>query len=245
MKPPFFLFPGLSCNERLFETQKFGLDNRLDVIIPDWIRPTGSDGIETFSLRWAEFIWENYYSESARPENRLDPALGCWVGGHSFGGIVAFFVGKYLEEKGVKVHTCFRFASPDEPTNISAKWLYLGRFMNLFPDGAWLTIKSFCFLWLCLFSGRDLLRAREKMYRQVVESPVRRNFHLVRMLYSWRDQIDWRADFQVIVVRGTEDSVIPFDKSLLNTNVVVLPHAGHGMMVTHGGKINDLIRKFI
>ncbi len=245
MKPPFFLFPGLSCNERLFETQKFGLDNLVEVIIPEWIPPTASDQIDTFSLRWAEFIWEKYYSENARSENRLDPSLGCWVGGHSFGGIAALIVGKYLEEKGVKVHACFRFASPDQRTDIAVKWLYLGRFMNLFPDGAWLTIKAFCFSWLWLFSGQDYVRAREKMYRQVIESPMRRNFHVVRMMYSWRKKIEVSCNFKVVIIRGTEDSVIPFNKSSLNSNVIVLPHAGHGMMVTHGGKINDLIRKFV
>ena len=247
MKRPFFLFPGLSCNERLFEAQKFGLDNLVTVIVPRWIRPTNQDQIDSFSLRWAQHVWEEYYSENVLPEKRLDPSLGCYVGGHCFGGIVALIVGQYLEEKGVKVHRCFRFTSADHRQDFSNKWLFLGRVMNILPDGAWLAVNIFCSFSLYFFASAryDQVHAREKMYRQVIESPARRNFHVVRMIYSWKKKLNTVCNFPIIMVRGTKDSVIPFNKLKVNSNFIVLPHAGHGMMVTHSAKVNDLIRKFI
>lgn len=242
MKKPFFLFPGLACNERLFAAQKYGLNNILKVIIPEWIRPTGKDQLETFALRWAADVWETYYSENALPENRLNPADGCYVGGHSFGGMVAPIAGEFFEKKGIPVYGCFRFASASTPEEIPEKWLILGRMLNVFPDGAWLTIKTFCYLKL-IFPLQKLTPLKEELYLQIVESPVRRSFHIVRMLYSWKGMEEKKYDFPVICIRGTNDSVLPSRN--VSKDVILLPHAGHGMMMTQGAKLNDLIRNFI
>ncbi len=242
MKTPLFLFPGLACNERLFATQRDGLNNILNVIIPEWVRPTSKDQVESFALRWAESVWETYYSENARSENRQDPTLGCYVGGHSFGGICAPIVGEFLEKKGVKVHACFRFASADKPEDISWKWLILGRLLNIFPDGAWLTIKMFCFLRLRFTPENAISDAKKEMYRQIVETPVRRSFHVVRMMYSWKRNKERTFQFPMLCIRGKNDSVMPPKK---RESEVILPHAGHGVCLTQGAKLNDFIRKFV
>ncbi|MDO4629347.1 MAG: alpha/beta hydrolase [Planctomycetia bacterium] len=244
MKTPLFLFPGLACNERLFTTQKFGLDNMLNVIVPAWIRPTSRDQIDTFALRWAEYLWETYYSENALPENRLDASLGCYVGGHCFGGMVAPFVGEYLDKKGVRVHGCFRFASADSRSDIPSKWRILGRMLNFFPDGAWLTIKAFCYFRLNYTGKIPTSQAKTELYQQVVESPVRRGFHVVRMLYSWNGEMKRSYNFPLLCIRGAKDTVIP-PNPYAQGDIIVLPHAGHGMMVTQGAKLNDLIRNFV
>ncbi len=242
MKTPLFLFPGLACNERLYNAQKFGLDNILNVVVPDWIRPTGKDDVETFALRWAEHVWETYYSENVSEQNRLDPALGCYVGGHSFGGMVAPIVGNYLEQKGIPIHGCFRFASATVVDEIPTKWRIIGRLLNIFPDGSWLTIKTFCYLRLNFTSKKNRSIAKDELYQQIVETPVRRSFHIVRMLYSWKTRETRTYDFPILYIRGAQDTVIPPSPT---TKAIVLPHAGHGMMMTQSAKVNDLIRKFV
>ncbi|MBE6424904.1 MAG: alpha/beta hydrolase [Planctomycetaceae bacterium] len=242
MKTPLFLFPGLACNERLFATQRDGLNNILNVIIPEWVRPTSKDQVESFALRWAEYVWETYYSENALPANRQDPALGCYVGGHSFGGMCAPIVGEFLEKKGVKVHACFRFACADKPNDISWKWMFLGRALNIFPDGTWLTIKTFCRLRLFFTPKYTMSDAKREMYLQIIETPVRRSFHIVRMLYSWKRSKEHKFQFPTFCIRGKKDSVVPPQK---RESEVILPHAGHGMCLTQGAKLNDFIRNFV
>lgn len=242
MKTPLLLFPGLACNERLYTAQKYGLDNILNVIVPDWIRPTGKDEVESFALRWAEAVWNTYYSENASEENRLDPALGCYVGGHSFGGMVAPIVGNYLQQKGIQIHGCFRFATATVVDEIPTKWRIIGRLLNIFPDGSWLTIKTFCYLRLNFSSKKNRSQLKDELYQQIVESPVRRSFHVVRMIYSWKNHEQKTYDFPILYIRGAQDTVIPPNPKL---NAIVLPHAGHGMMMTQSAKVNDLIRKFV
>jgi len=242
-KRPLFLFPGLACNERLYETQRFGLANDLNVIVPEWIQPHGYDQLDSFALRWAEAVWETYYSPNAKPENRQDPTIGCCVGGHSFGSAIAPFVGTFLQERGVKVHCCFRFSTIDVAKDIPSRWIYLMRFMNIFPDGAWFTIKTYCRIRLKFLNDANSSAAQKTVYLQVVESPVRRSFHVVRMLYSWKGNANRKWDFPIYKIHGGKDSVVPV-RPEYNYDVI-LPRAGHGMMLTQGAKLNDLIREYV
>lgn len=243
MKTPLFLFPGLACNENLYTAQKYGLENIVNVIVPPWIRPTSKDQLHSFALRWAEFVWETYYSEKALPENRQNPALGCYIGGHSFGGALAPIIGEFLESKGIKIHGCFQMASPSKAQDIPSKWRWLGRFLNIFPDGTWLLIKTFCYLRIRFSSRQRFSHEKEVFYRQVVASPARRSFHVVRMIYSWKEEKqEHKYNFPMLRVRGGNDSLCPPSK---NYEAVILPHSGHGMMLTQSAKLNDLIRNFI
>jgi pimeloyl-ACP methyl ester carboxylesterase len=78
------LFPGLGADGRLFEPQRRGLPG-VSVEVPPWIEPLSiNETVESYSRRMAALV------APAQPGDRL------FLGGVSFGAIVALEVARYL-----------------------------------------------------------------------------------------------------------------------------------------------------
>ena len=234
-KLPLFLFPGLSCTDRLFAMQKEGLSDLMDVIVPDWLKPHSYHTLISYAKEWGEKIWKDYFAPEAPEENRYEVTRGCYLGGMSFGGMIAPIIGEVLESKGVKIRTCFCISTVRYGDQFPRRLRYW-RLLNISPDGCWLTIGAFCRM-LIAFSGKRMSWARHEVYQQVIDTPPRRNFHVIRMFCSWHGP-QHEYDFPIMQIHGGRDSVLPVECT--NPDEVITK-GGHCLPLTSGKRLNDLI----
>ncbi|MDO4575108.1 MAG: hypothetical protein Q4D98_07830 [Planctomycetia bacterium] len=235
MNVPFFLFPGLACNARLFSFQKQGLAPLCDVIVPEWLEPNGRETLPEFAMRWEESVWQTYFENGPYAlEN------GCFIGGLSFGGMVAPIVGERLHTRGVPIHQCFRISTVrcgDETPN-HLRWLW--RSLNLLPGGGWNMAKLVAWFFLH-YSGKNASFARREVHRQVLESPVLRCKNVLRMLCAWHAPLR-EYPFPIFQIHGRDDSLLPLRYTHPD---VVFDHAGHCLTLTRSEKLNDTLRRKI
>ena len=163
-----FLFPGLGCTEDLFVLQKQALSDVVDVVVPNWTEPVKGETLKEFALRWA--------AENA-----------CYVGGLSFGGMVAPIIGGYLLERGVDVKGCFLLASIRGGTEIPAFSRFLWKLSCLSPNGNWklVTLWARFTKWI---RGKRISFLAQNVLNQLIDSPVQRSHNVLKMICAWRDQ---------------------------------------------------------
>ena len=239
---PLFLFPGLACTERLFVPQAEELAQVCRVIVPEWTEPKAGESLRDFARRWGEAVWSAYYSPEVPDLERLDPADGCFVGGLSFGGMCAPFVGRVLQEHGVRVFACFGLATIQDGTQIPRFSRFLWRMVNFLPCGGWGLLKVLCGLSLKFFDSRFSMPRRET-YLQLMESPCRRSHRVLKMIVGWRDT--WEEyGFPRLHIHGWRDMLLPLRK-LERERVYRVLDAGHLLTLTRPKEVNLFLKKEI
>lgn len=228
---PFFLFPGLACTERLFAPQKDAWSDWVEVIVPPWVEPCREETLDAFARRWAEAVWETYFVSGKYPREE-----GCYVGGLSFGGMIAPIVGEFLMARGVRVKYAFRISTVRCGDEIPPFHRILWRLLHFFPGGGWYPAKIFCWLVLQLFP-RQISFARREVYQQVLDTPVERCRQVVRMLSAWHSPLQ-EYPFPFFQIHGEDDSLLPLKYTSPD---VVLKRAGHCLTLTRSEEVNQLI----
>lgn len=192
-----FLFPGLACDGRLFQYQISSLTRQGYVVkSPAWIEPEKKETLEDFSLRWAQSVMDTYGDTET-----------CYVGGLSFGGMVAPYIGEYFQEHGWNVQGCFRISTfrsgVEIPWNVRAilRFLYL-----TFPVSARL-IKLNAWIWGKMYPHR-ISSNQQTVYAQLLDSPNHRLYHVLRMLYQWRSP-PREYSFPIWQIHGLYDRLLP------------------------------------
>ncbi|MCR5164490.1 MAG: hypothetical protein K6C40_10770 [Thermoguttaceae bacterium] len=240
-KIPFFLFPALACNARLYGPQKDALGDLCRVILPDWLEPQRGETLPDFARRWGEVIWKTYYGPEAEETQRLDPEIGCFTGGLSFGGMVSPFASDVLREHGLKVHKNFRLSTflcgNQIPTSLRFWWNLSG----LLPFGGWNVIKLSCWIELKL-RGKRLSFKRSEILKQFLESPSVRCQRVVKMIANWRGEAQ-PHDFPTVQIHGLRDRLLPL--SLIDSPEVLRLDASHLMTLTQPEAVNELLRKIL
>ena len=79
--------------------------------------------------------------------------------------------------------------------------------------------------------------ARREVYQQVIDTPCRRGFHVVRMIYTWRGSAQEYA-FPILHIHGGKDSLLPMKYTKPD---VVIPKGGHCLPLTFGRRLNEII----
>ncbi|MBR0191204.1 MAG: hypothetical protein IJQ31_03975 [Thermoguttaceae bacterium] len=240
-KIPFFLFPALACNARLYGPQKEGLGDLCRVILPDWLEPLRGETLPEFARRWGEVIWKTYYGPEAKETQRLDPEIGCFTGGVSFGGMVSPFASDVLREHGLKVHKNFRISTFLYGNQIPKSLRFWWNLSSLIPFGGWNVIKSSCWLELKLREKRLSFRRRE-ILKQFLESPCIRCQRVVKMIANWRGEVQ-PHDFPTVQIHGLRDRLLPI--SLVESPEVLRLDASHLMTLTRPDEVNELLRKLL
>ena len=93
--PPLILLPGLGGDERLFSPQRAAFP---ELIVPKWIKPRRGERLAEYASRFAEVI---------------NPGRDCFIGGVSFGGVVALELAALFD-----VRECFLIGSIRSPREI-------------------------------------------------------------------------------------------------------------------------------
>lgn len=209
--PPIILLPGMGAGGRLLRLQRDALPS---LCTPDWIDPREREPLNIYARRFAD---------------RIAPAKQCFVGGVSFGGIVALEMAAHLHAEA-----CFLIASVRSRNELPWPIRMLRPIARLGPNG--------------------LGRAATCITRAMAPLlPARALGHLIRLsrpesaflrwaswaVLTWRPSAEL-ARLRVYQIHGSADRTLP----LSNTQPdVIIAGAGHLLPITHPDAISEFIRE--
>lgn len=213
---PLILLPGMGTDARVFSVQKLAFPQ---LIVPPWIEPKWHESLADYGARMAASV----------------PVDGpCYVGGMSFGGMVALEMSRHLPVKA-----CLLIAS-----------IHSGRelplWARLLGPGAWL-LPPFTD-WVVSTSATVMLRTTGL----ILPKPIKQScVHLSRMYPSpmlpWacRSVVRWKPDpagwpFPIYHLHGDRDRVIPHRNT---TPTQLVSQGGHVLPLTHPFAVNDFLRQ--
>jgi pimeloyl-ACP methyl ester carboxylesterase len=183
--------------------------------VPAWIKPDGREPLAQYARRFAESV---------------DPGCPCYLGGASFGGVLALEMAPYLRTQAV-----FLIGSVRSPAGMHACLRALRPFARLTP--------SLPFALLAPLAGISLRQAGR------YSSPTTRGLlrHLTEAdpsFLHWGAQavLTWRpssgVNAPVYQIHGERDPVFP---ARLAAADEIVPGGGHLLTLTHGAAVNSFL----
>jgi pimeloyl-ACP methyl ester carboxylesterase len=210
---PLILLPGMGADERMFRAQRAAFPA---LRVPGWIPPLRREPLAHYARRLAAAV---------------DPGVPCFVGGASFGGMVALEMAPHLRALAVfligsmrgpaGLHPCLRATRPLAALTLALPFGLLG------PLAA---VTLSC-------SGRFLSRSACGLLRHV----SRADGEFLRW-GTWA-ALRWRPSpaalrGTVYQIHGAHDRVLPARRAPAD---LILPEAGHLLSMTHGPAVNSFI----
>ena len=212
---PLILFSGMGADERVFGPQRDAFPN---LVVPKWIAPIPGETLAGYAARFAR---------------QIDPGRPCFIGGASFGGMVAVEVGRHLRH----LLGCFLIGSVRSPRELPVRLRVLRPaipFSQQLPF-SWLAPAARAALPLVeMFSSASACG----MARQVADSDPEFLRWACGAVLGW-EQTGAEPAFPIHQIHGGRDVILP---CRLTRPDVVVPRAGHVLTLSHPGEVNDFIR---
>jgi len=208
MKATVVLLPGLGADRRLFGPQEAVVD---DLVVPAWPEPKPRESLPEFAARLADSV----------------PRSEClYLGGSSFGGMVALELAALLRPKGVLLIGSCTHPSSIAPLARSVRRLASALPVSCFRPRRWMLPfvlpKSGC-----LTPGQ-----RELVWSMALATPASFLKWGVEAILSWRPT---PVAVPVHHVHGSHDRLIPL--RLVRPDRVVFG-GGHLLTLTHSQEVN-------
>ena len=222
------LFPGLGADPRMFKRQKRRFGDDLEC--PAWLLPDLNESFEAYARRWAERL---------QPEPGDDRPL--FLGGVSFGGMVALRVAEYLKPRAVILIGSCRSRRARPP-----RWRVARRIGNLIP-GPLFGRHAFAAaaLWVALLDQLDS-EHRSLLVKMAADSRP----DLIRFggdaCADWDFDEHTRPGFPPVhQIHGRHDAVIPLSPGDPDT---VIPDGRHILHFSHPHTVErfimDVVRRY-
>jgi len=211
---PLILLPGMGADRRLFRAQIAVMEN---VTVPGWIEPEPRDTLVSYAERMARSV---------------DPGVPCFVGGASFGGMVALEMAPHLQAKA-----CFLIGSIRSPDELPLRARMLKPAAWLVPAWSLRVVGRLAPVAVAL-AGRFMRPATQSALRQFADADAR--FHRWASLAILR----WERPAQttsvpVFQIHGDRDPVLPHH---LTRPDVLVRGAGHLLSMTFPDAVNEFLR---
>lgn len=207
------LFSGMGADESIFVAQKREFP---DMIVMPWETPLAGESLAEYGERLGRL---------------LDVNAPCFIGGASFGGIVALEVTKHIDCRG-----CFLIGSLRSPKQLPLRiriWQPLRKLIRFFPM-RFLQLFSTMLIPVCRTFG---WRHSAVILRQFSKADIRVLKWSMIQILSWGGTATVAPVFHI---HGARDYVLPLKYV---TPDKVLPDGGHVISFTHGSIVNDFLRK--
>jgi pimeloyl-ACP methyl ester carboxylesterase len=212
---PLILFPGMGVDHRLFAAQKREFPN---LIVPKWLTP---------------FPGETLSGYAARLARQIDPRRPCFVGGTSFGGIVAIEAARHLQAKG-----CFLIGSIRSPDEFPS-WVRACRTVRAILP--WMPFKAATLVAAILAKLPQAITGApiHSLLNQFADADPELIRWSCRALFSW--QTPPLPACPIWHVHGRNDFML----SVRHTHPdVVIAGAGHVLSLTHPRQVNQFLARF-
>ena len=211
---PLILLPGVRADRRLFREQIAAIDN---VTVPDWIEPEPGETLGSYAGRMARSV---------------DPREPCFVGGASFGGMVALEMARHLQAKA-----CFLIGSIRSPDELPLRARMLRPVVWLLPTWSLPLLDGLARVALAV-GGRFMRPATRSALQQFVDTDARFMRWASLAILAWRRPPE-PGSVPVFQIHGDRDRVLPH--RLTRPNVLVRG-AGHLLSMTFPDAVNEFLR---
>ncbi|HEV3338943.1 MAG TPA: alpha/beta hydrolase [Pirellulales bacterium] len=209
--PPLILLPGMADDGRLFRHQRTALSF---LCTPDWIEPLDREPLADYAQRFAQAI---------------APGRRCFVGGASFGGLVALEMAAHL-----RAEACFLVASVRSDREFPWRLRALRPAATLGPTGlgqvaAWVARSLAPFLPGVVVGRLDRLSNPQSAFLRWASWAA----------LTWQPSANTRG-VRVFQIHGSADRTFPVKHTCPD---VVVTGAGHLLPFTHPEAVNEFIRR--
>jgi pimeloyl-ACP methyl ester carboxylesterase len=214
--PPLLLLSGFAADERVFLPQ---LAEFPQLTVPRWIAPRRGESLPGYAKRLAEVV---------------NPGTPCYVGGLSFGGMVAVEMARHLDALA-----CFLIASVRSSKELPSRLRCLKPAAALLPeDGVRLAT------WLAAATRKVGGHFLSPLVSGSLDMASKADPALV--CWSARAVLSWPEapppPLPIFQIHGARDRVLP---ARLTRPDVLLPDAGHLLTVTHSPQVNAFLRTYM
>ena len=214
---PLILLPGMGADARMFREQKKTFPQ---LIVPEWIPPRRSETLVQYAHRFADTI---------------NPSKPFYLGGASFGGIIAYEMAQRLRPEALFLLACGR--SPGHMTAWLNKVRSIAHITHLLP---WDVASLVSELGLSLagntmpFTIRSLLKHLHHKETQFMKWSL-------HAILRWKPST-LNHDFPIHHLHGERD---PFFPAKHSGACQIVPGAGHLLTKTHYEVVNQFIAERI
>jgi len=214
---PLILLSGMGADGRLFREQRAHF---ADLITPDWIPHRRDDTLASYAERMA---------------GHIDPGCSCYVGGASFGGMVALEMARHLDAKACFLIGSIR-SSGQLPRRIRMLRPLAGLVLGVCGGVPILFAKAAGPL-----TKRLLSPAANSMLHQLADTEKGFLRWASLAVLRWKpDPNAWSVPIHQI--HGDRDRVLPHR---LTTPDALVPRAGHLLPLTHPEAVNEFLERNI
>lgn len=212
---PLILLSGMGADERVFAPQMAAFPH---LVVPKWLEPVAGETLSAFGKRMAEAV---------------DPGEPCFLGGASFGGMVAMEMQRHLDVRAVILIGSVR--GPNELPLIVRLFRPLAIVVRLLPFEAVRVASRL----LAKIVGRRFLRPHERiLLRQLGASDAAFLRWAIFALLKWRG-IEEPPAAPVFHIHGDRDLPLP----IRNTNPTsVVRGGGHVISLSHAEEVTEFLR---
>jgi surfactin synthase thioesterase subunit len=210
------LLPGLGTDARLFASQRAAFPS---LEVPAWIAPRRDESLSAYARRWAQTVVS-------------DPPF--FLGGVSFGGMVAYEASRYLRPRAV-----FLIASCRSRRSIPGLFKIGERLSRRLP-GAWISMARVPLVRAIARIERLSPEHRRELLAQAFDADLGFLRWAVRAITTWESEPSappLRAP--AYQIHGIHDRLIRLQP---DEAASVIVGGGHLINVTHAPAVNEFIR---
>lgn len=209
---PLMLLPGMGADARMFQAQQLAFPQ---LVVPTWIAPEPRESLTHYAVRMAE---------------RCSPGGDCFIGGASFGGVVALEMACLIQPRA-----CILIGSLRDPAGLphTYRWLKsMSGVTHCAPTAARVG------LWTIGFALGSVSRG---ILRQLSDADGRFLSWATRALLDWQPS-PGVSKLNVVQIHGDRDWLLPLRLCCADR---IVPQAGHLLSITHPQEMNDSIGSYI
>ncbi|MCC6511428.1 MAG: alpha/beta hydrolase [Pirellulaceae bacterium] len=216
------LFSGLAADEQVFTPQKLAFP---ELIVPPWLVPEPNETLDHYAQRMADQL------PLATGTRVTEP---CWIGGASFGGILALHMARYLQPAGVILLGSVR--APDQLPRYARLARPLRPLVPYMPIRPWQWLVAPVIMWLT--------KGRWPRLHGLAGQMRRADPRVIR--WSISRILDWQhapaVACPVYHIHGGRDHVLPARYTHPDH---VIQQGGHIISLTHPEEVTDFIRRVL
>ena len=199
-KTPLILLPGMGADSRMFAPLRTSIPQ---LVTPDWIEPEWNESLAEYAHRLAQSV---------------DPDRPCFVGGASFGGVVALEMSVALQARA-----CFLIGSMRSPDGLPWRLKALRPLTPLTGLLPWFT-------WLIPpLVGAAFGPFARGIAQQLADADAKFMRWASQAVLSWKPSPEV-ADVRVFQIHGDRDRVFPISRARPDC---IVRGAGHVLSITH------------
>lgn len=206
---PLIMLPGLGADARMFSSMRAGLPQ---MITPPWIEPIRGESIADYARRFAPII---------------NPGRPCFIGGASFGGVLAQEVAALLPD----VRACFVIGSARTPSARPK------RIRVLQPITPFIGILPMVSPLLVTLLGGWLRPPTRGVLTQLAEADRRFLRWAAGAILRWQPS-PGVANVRIFQIHGDSDRIFPIGRASPDC---VVPGAGHLIAITHAKQVMEYL----